>query len=283
MRLLVASAKRGIVLLSRSGERVSAITGNQGSWFGPTVAWAPDGGRFAYASEQSIHVVDACSGEAARFAGDGEEVGAVARIAAPYEAYGLAFSPDGARLASGHRDGRIRIFDLANGAELARFEHVDPIFGAPPRELVEDPFDTTVYVGELAYSPDGARLAYTTGTGVYLGVFDLASGARVGLGPDCGGRMGEPAELRWAPDGRRIWYAFVSGVMKVHWLQLGAKPDYGMLPERGTAPVFGAAGRGFTCLSSGKLRAFDGVSLAAVWELEASSLHRSNAATHEGR
>ena len=134
-----------------------------------------------------------------------------------------------------------------------------------------------------SYSPDGSRLAYTSGTGVYLGVFDLASGRRIGFGPYCDGRMGEHAALRWTPDGQRVWYAFVSGVMDVHWMQFGPGQRSGGLGTKGTAPVFGAQGRGFTCLVDARLRALDGATGETLWETTVATLGQQVATLLEKR
>lgn len=66
-------------------------------------------------------------------------------------------------------------------------------------------------------------------------------------------------------------------------MQFGPVPSYGGLQSRGTAPVFGAEGRGFTCLSEGTLRALDGASAETLWQLRFSSLGEPTNPTREGR
>ena len=56
----------------------------------------------------------------------------------------VAFSPDGARVATGSGDGSARVFDAATGAEISRLDH-----------------ERAVYA--VAFSPDGTRVA--TGSG----------------------------------------------------------------------------------------------------------------------
>jgi WD40 repeat protein len=59
--------------------------------------------------------------------------------------YGVAFHPDGTRLATAGRDQAILLWDLARGEEVARLP------------------GHTSYVWSLAFSPDGATLASGSG------------------------------------------------------------------------------------------------------------------------
>src|SRR5439155_10273870 len=71
-----------------------------------------------------------------------ERVGALPHASA---VYGLAFSPDGTRLAAGCRDKAVRLWDVATGEEVAELHgHSD-------------------YVHAVAFSPDGTRLASGSG------------------------------------------------------------------------------------------------------------------------
>jgi WD40 repeat protein len=59
--------------------------------------------------------------------------------------YGLAFSPDGTRLATACQDNTIRLWDIATREEVAELRgHTD-------------------YVHAVAFSPDGTRLASASG------------------------------------------------------------------------------------------------------------------------
>src|SRR5436305_764672 len=69
----------------------------------------------------------------------------------------VAFSPDGAWMATGSDDGSARVLDAASGAERARLDHDGP-------------------VGAVAFSPDGACVATGSDDGSAR-VFDAASGA----------------------------------------------------------------------------------------------------------
>jgi WD40 repeat protein len=59
--------------------------------------------------------------------------------------YGVAFSPDGTRLAAACRDNTVRLWDVAAHEEVAELRgHTD-------------------YVHAVAFSPDGTRLASASG------------------------------------------------------------------------------------------------------------------------
>jgi eukaryotic-like serine/threonine-protein kinase len=59
--------------------------------------------------------------------------------------YGLAFSPDGSRLATGCSDNTIRIWDIATGKDVCELR------------------GHQAYVHAVTFSPDGTRLASASG------------------------------------------------------------------------------------------------------------------------
>jgi WD40 repeat protein len=69
----------------------------------------------------------------------------------------VAFSPDGARIASGSRDDTIKLWDAASGKLLRTFE------------------GHTELVSSVAFSPDGVRIA-SGASNVAIEVWDAASG-----------------------------------------------------------------------------------------------------------
>ena len=75
-----------------------------------------------------------------------EEV--VAELA--HDALGAAFSPDGAHIATAGRDGALRVWELAGGAEVARMDHPDkvfsPAFSADGRYLAAESADGWVWL-----------------------------------------------------------------------------------------------------------------------------------------
>ncbi len=96
---------------------------------------------------------------------------------------GVAFSPDGARLATTSADGTVRQWDAATGRE------------------VEPPYDRHVgEVGAAAYSPDGHRIA-SAGTDRTIRVWQAAGRQDVAV---LHGHTGNVSAVAFAPDGRRL-------------------------------------------------------------------------------
>lgn len=92
-----------------------------------------------------------------------------ARLRHPDRVNGIAYSPDGRRLASCSRDGTVRVWDLGNGREIVGYKgHLDKP-GAKPE-------DTNVFrVAGVAFSPDGDEIASCGGSEVH--VWDAKTGA----------------------------------------------------------------------------------------------------------
>jgi WD40 repeat protein len=147
----------------------------------------------------------------------------IALQAHPNWVLSVAFSPDGARLASGGNSDAIRLWDAATGQLLGTFgdqyqfptslawlpdgtrlavanytaiQVWDPVTGGLMREL-EGHTDT---IQSVAWSPDGTRLASAGYDGV-VRLWDTATGAPL---ISLTGHTGQVADVAWSPDGTRL-------------------------------------------------------------------------------
>jgi WD40 repeat protein len=102
---------------------------------------------------------------------------------------GVAFSPDGATLASTALDGTIRLWDPATGRQVRRFQ--EPPGWSIRKQLHRDG-------RSLAFSPDGKSLA--CGSWQSTCVWELATGQERKLG----GHLGEVVSVAFSPDSRKL-------------------------------------------------------------------------------
>ena len=93
------------------------------------IAWTPDGNRLAVASSVGVFLYDASTLEEVRY------------IPTDAPVRSIAFAPDGQTLASGSRDGTVRLWRVADGTLLRTLE------------------GHTAWVRSVAFAPDGQTLA----------------------------------------------------------------------------------------------------------------------------
>jgi WD40 repeat protein len=105
------------------------------------LAAAPDGKRLASAEEAAVQLWDATTGKA------------TSRLTGPTDGLlGVAFSPDGTRLAAGGYESRLYLWDLGTGKKQFDVPAYPPI----PANTEERPLTV---VGAVAFSPDGKEVA----------------------------------------------------------------------------------------------------------------------------
>ena len=257
-RVIRANGGADGAIFNRDAERVGTIEDIENTFFGPEIWWSPDGTTIATVRGKKVEFHDGVTG--ARIDGKGENA-LRPSLATPSRVYGFAYHPDGRRGATGHVGGLVILWDLATREELQRWEWADPIFP-----------DDEDFINELEFSPDGNRLAFTTGEGVHLCCVEPGvEGIR--MSAFCGGRMGEPAKIVWAPDSEMVWWTFVTGVMQLN--RMGFRE--GELPKvpamRSSVPVYAGDDlivvRPVGCKF---LRAFDATTMKLRWQLRASKL-----------
>lgn len=177
--------------------------------------FSPDSTTYAYATRKdtSVKIFDSTTGkERSQLVGHGESIRAI------------AFSPDGAALASSADDGFIRLWELAAGKELRRIKHDTQIlklaFSPDGQQLVGGGFNLRRWEvasgnelppfewnqrGELveffAFSPDGKRLAVSCDGSKELFLWDTATGKRV---CQFDGHRGGVTTLAFSPDGSAL-------------------------------------------------------------------------------
>ncbi|MCE9593772.1 MAG: hypothetical protein K8S98_06230 [Planctomycetes bacterium] len=184
IRVATRSTKRGAGVWSSRGEKLYDLepTGMEPSCV--DLAWSADGTSIALRKGRELTLYDSTSGEI------------LDRLMTPSDILCARFDPTGARLATGHADSTVRLWDACTFAPIGSFKVPDdPVF----REVRT--------VNSLAFTLDGARLAYAACEAVYLGVLDARTGARVFECDGFDGHWCEPVGLLVDHDASSILYS----------------------------------------------------------------------------
>lgn len=177
-QIFAASAKDG-----GDAIRLTKTTANERG-----IVWAPDSRRIAYVSDRD--------GDDAIFIDDLAS-NVETRVTPAERDYAPAFSPDGKSLAYVHAHSELRLVDLA---------------AKTTRKIASGELDEIAPFGDrrpLAFSPDGAQIAYTTIVTrgyVVVDVVGVAGGTPHEIDRLANAGTGG---ITWSPDGKRVY--FVTG------------------------------------------------------------------------
>jgi WD40 repeat protein len=199
------------------------------------VAFSPDGNRLATASEYQASVWNAQTGKELLTFGDHYDHVTEVNFSPENDVTGVAFSPDGNRLATGSMDGTAKVWDAQTGKKLVTLEgHSDFVTGVAfspnGRRIVTASGDRTArlwaaetgkelqllrgHTGALrgvAFSPDGNDLA-TGSDDQTVKLWDVETGKEI---MTLGGHLGAVLGVAFSPDSKHLAAACNDGTVQL--------------------------------------------------------------------
>ncbi|MCC6407486.1 MAG: WD40 repeat domain-containing protein [Planctomycetes bacterium] len=172
------------------------------------------------------------------------------RLATPARVLCARFDPSGARLATGHEDATVRLWDART------FEQIGHARVSPSL------FDQERDVNSVAFTLDGSRLAYAACEAVGIGVLDSATGVVLREPEDGDGHWCEPVGLLLDRDASNVWWSEGCGGGAIERVSLD-RPSH-VLPISGATPRANASGRAVIASGLG-IACFDVARGRVIW------------------
>lgn len=247
--LLIDIGPVGAVVLGADGAIISAFETRRGGWASSRACWSADGRSIHAITEDGLRIFDPRTGEPR-----GEALAADGRI------LDFDLHPTEPLVVTSHRSGAILEWSLETRRIVREWHHEDP-----------QGFDGDQYVNCVAYDPQGDRIAFTTGSGVFLGVVGRESDQPPWYSWYCDGRAGTPAPLAWDPQGVSLWWAFAGTFGELHRYSTDGEQRKSRPAPKGATPTFDGAGHGVT-ISGGGAVCFDAATHELLWTVRAPDL-----------
>lgn len=129
----------------------------------------------------------------------------VRELVTPGPIRSFAVHPKGHMVLTGHEECQLRHWNLASG-ELLHSSSFRDFFDSEDYEAV----------GAIAFSPDGDRVAFSTGSSTFVRVLNLDTHAVLYDSGFIGAHFDEEMLVVWSPDGSHLWFAFGCGKGKLY-------------------------------------------------------------------